>query len=131
MPISAGGRLYSSAQSHLKNATRDIVLSSNGVLDDANIERSTAGVTGMPPLSPSGGIGRLGLPSVERWLVLRAVALDDVDDAMCPRPGVTVDDEDDIQTVVVSIACSCLEAPEMFDVGKLPTTTIYHHFPNA
>jgi len=35
-------------KAHLKNATREIDLSSNGVREDAKMERRTAGVTGMP-----------------------------------------------------------------------------------
>lgn len=44
--VSTGGRIH---EAHLKNAILDIDLSSVGVRDAANIDRRTAGVTGILP----------------------------------------------------------------------------------
>uniref|UniRef100_A0A0W0EZQ8 Uncharacterized protein n=1 Tax=Moniliophthora roreri TaxID=221103 RepID=A0A0W0EZQ8_MONRR len=54
---------------HLKNAARDIERSSSGVLDEANIDRSKAGVTGIRLFSGGATCGVLGA----------GFAVDDVD----------------------------------------------------
>lgn len=84
--------------SYRKNATRDIFLSSNVVRDEANMDRRTAGVTGMPPFSPSGTEGsEIDLESDDLGNGCFGVAPDDTEDVLClDRPGVTVDELDDI-----------------------------------
>ena len=53
----ANGDVYKRTHTHLKNAIREIDLSSIADLDDAKIARSKAGVTGNLPL----GAGRTGI----------------------------------------------------------------------
>lgn len=81
---------------NLKNATLDTVLSSNDVLDEANIERRTAGVTGIPPLSPGGGGGWNGRGREEGGIGFLGVADEEDEDGIMVLPGVTVDEVEDM-----------------------------------
>lgn len=61
------------------------------------MDRRTAGVTGMPPLSPCGELGWGNRETEGGGRGCLAVAADDEDDeAICVRPGVTVDDVEDM-----------------------------------